>query len=91
MPRFDVIETNRLTLRRWRDADREPFAKLNGDTATESTETAGRPQPRQRRHRKRVDQPGDSATTARGRSLLNCDIHGGRGSSLSFTCKDLAG
>jgi RimJ/RimL family protein N-acetyltransferase len=34
MTRFDIIETNRLALRRWRDADREPFAELNGDPET---------------------------------------------------------
>ncbi len=34
MTRFDTIETERLVLRRWRDADREPFAELNGDPET---------------------------------------------------------
>jgi RimJ/RimL family protein N-acetyltransferase len=34
MTRFDIIETNRLVLRRWREADREPFAELNGDPRT---------------------------------------------------------
>jgi RimJ/RimL family protein N-acetyltransferase len=34
MTRFDIIETRRLLLRRWRDADREPFAELNGDPET---------------------------------------------------------
>jgi RimJ/RimL family protein N-acetyltransferase len=34
MTRFDIIETKRLVLRRWRDADREPFAELNGDPQT---------------------------------------------------------
>ena len=34
MSRFDVIETERLVLRRWREADREPFAELNGDPET---------------------------------------------------------
>ena len=34
MTRFDTIETKRLALRRWRDADREPFAELNGDPET---------------------------------------------------------
>ncbi len=29
--RFDRIETDRLVLRRWRDADRGPFAALNAD------------------------------------------------------------
>jgi RimJ/RimL family protein N-acetyltransferase len=29
--RFDRIDTERLTMRRWRDSDREPFAALNGD------------------------------------------------------------
>jgi RimJ/RimL family protein N-acetyltransferase len=32
--RFDVIQTNRLLMRRWRDADREPFAALNADEET---------------------------------------------------------
>jgi ribosomal-protein-alanine N-acetyltransferase len=26
-----TLTTDRLTLRRWRDADREPFARLNAD------------------------------------------------------------
>jgi RimJ/RimL family protein N-acetyltransferase len=30
-PRFDVIRTDRLIMRRWREADREPFAVLNAD------------------------------------------------------------
>jgi len=30
-PRIDAIETARLRLRRWCDADREPFAALNAD------------------------------------------------------------
>ena len=30
-PRFDVISTDRLIMRRWREADREPFAALNAD------------------------------------------------------------
>jgi RimJ/RimL family protein N-acetyltransferase len=34
MTRFDTIETKRLVLRRWQDADREPFAELNGDPGT---------------------------------------------------------
>lgn len=34
MRRFDIIETQRLTLRRWRDADLGPFAELNGDPDT---------------------------------------------------------
>jgi RimJ/RimL family protein N-acetyltransferase len=34
MQRFDAIETKRLVLRRWRKADREPFAELNGDPQT---------------------------------------------------------
>ena len=34
MTRFDIIETERLMLRRWREADREPFAELNGDPET---------------------------------------------------------
>jgi RimJ/RimL family protein N-acetyltransferase len=33
-PRFDTLHTDRLTMRRWRDADREPFAALNGDPET---------------------------------------------------------
>jgi RimJ/RimL family protein N-acetyltransferase len=32
--RFDTIRTNRLVMRRWRDADREPFAALNADAET---------------------------------------------------------
>lgn len=32
--RFDTIRTQRLLMRRWRDADREPFAALNGDPET---------------------------------------------------------
>jgi len=32
--RFDTIRTKRLLMRRWRDADREPFAALNGDPDT---------------------------------------------------------
>jgi RimJ/RimL family protein N-acetyltransferase len=34
MRRFDSIETERLRMRRWRDADRAPFAELNGDPET---------------------------------------------------------
>jgi RimJ/RimL family protein N-acetyltransferase len=34
MATFDIIETSRLVLRRWREADREPFADLNGDPQT---------------------------------------------------------
>src|SRR6202042_1218504 len=34
MTRFDSIETERLVLRRWRNADRGPFAELNGDPET---------------------------------------------------------
>ena len=30
-PRFDVIRTDRLIMRRWREADRQPFAALNAD------------------------------------------------------------
>jgi RimJ/RimL family protein N-acetyltransferase len=30
-PRFDTIRTARLVLRRWRDADRGPFAAMNAD------------------------------------------------------------
>jgi len=32
--RFDTIQTDRLLMRRWRDADREPFAALNADPET---------------------------------------------------------
>ncbi len=32
--RFDVLSTERLLMRRWQDADREPFAALNGDPLT---------------------------------------------------------
>jgi RimJ/RimL family protein N-acetyltransferase len=32
--RFDTIRTKRLVMRRWHDADREPFAALNGDAET---------------------------------------------------------
>jgi RimJ/RimL family protein N-acetyltransferase len=32
--RFDTIRTKRLVMRRWRDADREPFAALNADVET---------------------------------------------------------
>ena len=32
--RFDEIKTERLLMRRWRDADREPFAALNADPQT---------------------------------------------------------
>ncbi len=32
--RFDTIQTERLLMRRWRDADREPFAALNADAET---------------------------------------------------------
>lgn len=32
--RFDTVQTQRLLMRRWRDADREPFAELNGDPQT---------------------------------------------------------
>jgi RimJ/RimL family protein N-acetyltransferase len=31
---FDMLETARLLMRRWREADREPFARLNGDEKT---------------------------------------------------------
>lgn len=35
MPRrFDTIKTERLLMRRWRDADRAPFAALNADAET---------------------------------------------------------
>jgi RimJ/RimL family protein N-acetyltransferase len=32
--RFDTLETDRLLMRRWTEADREPFAALNGDPLT---------------------------------------------------------
>jgi RimJ/RimL family protein N-acetyltransferase len=32
--RFDVLQTDRLVMRRWRDSDREPFATLNADPQT---------------------------------------------------------
>lgn len=32
--RFDELRTERLLMRRWRTADREPFAALNGDPQT---------------------------------------------------------
>jgi RimJ/RimL family protein N-acetyltransferase len=32
--RLDTIRTERLLMRRWRDADREPFAALNADPET---------------------------------------------------------
>jgi RimJ/RimL family protein N-acetyltransferase len=34
MQRFDTLGTDRLILRRWKDADRAPFAELNGDPET---------------------------------------------------------
>jgi RimJ/RimL family protein N-acetyltransferase len=34
MRSFEEIRTGRLLMRRWRDADREPFAELNGDPET---------------------------------------------------------
>jgi RimJ/RimL family protein N-acetyltransferase len=34
MERFDCIGTGRLTLRRWKDEDRVPFAALNADPET---------------------------------------------------------
>src|SRR5215475_3077503 len=34
MGTFDSIETPRLLMRRWREADREPFAELNADPQT---------------------------------------------------------
>lgn len=33
-PRIDTIETDRLLMRRWHEADREPFAALNADAET---------------------------------------------------------
>lgn len=32
--RFDTVRTERLLMRRWREADRDPFAELNGDPRT---------------------------------------------------------
>ncbi len=32
-PRFDTLRTERLVMRRWREADREPFAAMNADPA----------------------------------------------------------
>jgi len=34
MRRFDIVNTDRLLLRRWRKEDRAPFAELNGDPET---------------------------------------------------------
>jgi RimJ/RimL family protein N-acetyltransferase len=34
MRRFDTVRTDRLLLRRWREADRAPFAGLNADPQT---------------------------------------------------------
>jgi len=34
MRTFEEIHTDRLLMRRWREADREPFAELNGDPET---------------------------------------------------------
>lgn len=34
MGTFDSIDTGRLVMRRWREADREPFAVLDGDPQT---------------------------------------------------------
>jgi RimJ/RimL family protein N-acetyltransferase len=34
MRRFDIVSTDRLLLRRWREEDRAPFAELNGDPET---------------------------------------------------------
>ena len=34
MVRFDQVRTERLVMRRWREADREPFAALNADPET---------------------------------------------------------
>src|SRR5436305_1113678 len=31
VPGLDIVRTERLTLRRWREADREPFAAMNAD------------------------------------------------------------
>jgi RimJ/RimL family protein N-acetyltransferase len=31
---FDRLDTERLLMRRWRESDREPFARLNGDPET---------------------------------------------------------
>ncbi len=32
--RWDTLRTDRLTMRRWKDSDREPFAALNADAET---------------------------------------------------------
>jgi RimJ/RimL family protein N-acetyltransferase len=32
--RWDTLTTDRLTMRRWKDSDREPFAALNADAET---------------------------------------------------------
>jgi RimJ/RimL family protein N-acetyltransferase len=29
--RFDVVRTDRLLMRRWRESDRDPFAAMNAD------------------------------------------------------------
>jgi RimJ/RimL family protein N-acetyltransferase len=34
MRRFDIVNTGRLLLRRWREEDRAPYAELNGDPET---------------------------------------------------------
>ena len=34
MGEFDRLDTERLLMRRWRESDREPFARLNGDPET---------------------------------------------------------
>jgi hypothetical protein len=34
MRRFDSIGTGRMVMRRWKDADRAPFAALNADPET---------------------------------------------------------
>ncbi|MGN6794442.1 MAG: GNAT family N-acetyltransferase [Streptosporangiaceae bacterium] len=34
MPRFDMVRTDRLLMRRWLDSDREQFAALNADPET---------------------------------------------------------
>jgi RimJ/RimL family protein N-acetyltransferase len=33
-PRFDMVRTDRLLMRRWLESDREPFAALNADPET---------------------------------------------------------
>jgi hypothetical protein len=41
MRTFEEIHTDRLLMRRWREADREPFAELNA-SSTRGSRTAAR-------------------------------------------------